>query len=729
MRNSFEKAIKRITEGAKTIENPKTRALFLEMVLDKVKAGGEKIIVHDVSDYIKVSCKLKSFDIDSIDDGFIYNSLCAGEIESKLWLQLFKTAYCKYDIPLFANDRYKYQFLIYESDYTLYREFKNGTRKPEEMIYIWYENGTRTFHSIFKPARSTVYISMLISAFYNDRMPTTFSKDVPKDLAEYLYDNNITDIAEQISDRLIEGFFEINIDKFNNNNYINARKFFIWVLNSISPYGYTAKCSLYRIHVLDHENFRPVFIKGGRPVLYNIFDEMPKHDIWMFIPNGENFSTFNTENVVMLDFTLLVNEQLRKCLKKYMWYGTGTINRRVSVFHTIIKIVNKLLPDKNHECTRIDSAFCASIKTLIKSEYANPQTASTIICRFSTFFSFIEIRGLLPVDKHCFLYLSSNHTERDHLTEGVPPEDIKRIAEELDRRKYSSLRDMAMYTVFHLNLNTEFRISQIMGLDIDCVKESMKKGEYYIYSGTKVSGGTPIEQPCAKIVKRIIDEYLEYTADLREKCENPNMKLKIFITQDAHSGIFYQFDRNDYQKALSNICKNIGIRVYRSRNIRTTYITNAKEYVMKNGISDATLLAISNHKSMDTVNSHYIEEKIRDSLQATYNVIIGDIDIKGIVAQDKDTITTTRGASVENECGYCQNEECDSTGPLPCLLCRHFATTVDRIPYFKSCIEMLDEKIANARCPHDVEDAINIKRLYVRYLEALINLKEKSNAI
>lgn len=127
------------------------------------------------------------------------------------------------------------------------------------------------------------------------------------------------------------------------------------------------------------------------------------------------------------------------------------------------------------------------------------------------------------------------------------------------------------------------------------------------------------------------------------------------------------------------------------------------------------------------INNHYFQEKIRDALQATHNVIIGDVDINGNIVKNKDLIHSNNENIVENGCGYCQSEFCDLNGPLSCLLCKHFATTIDRIPFFKKQIDILDESILKATIPHDKEDIVAIKRLFLRYLEELINVKEFNN--
>ena len=248
-------------------------------------------------------------------------------------------------------------------------------------------------------------------------------------------------------------------------------------------------------------------------------------------------------------------------------------------------------------------------------------------------------------------------------------------------------------------------------------------GEYLIVSETKVSAGAVVEQPCARVIKTVIDDYLSETAVMREKIESKEMKRYLFLREDSFNDIYKAISGTWFNNYLKKACDKLGIENITAQNLRSTYITNAKEYVMKNGLSDTTLLGITAHKSVNTINNHYLQEQIKDALQATNNIIIGNVDIHGNIVGKNSDIIKGKENSVENECGYCQNEFCDLNGPLSCLLCSHFATTVDRIPFFERQIEQLDKQILRAENKHDVEDFVNLKRLFARYLERLLVLK------
>ena len=61
---------------------------------------------------------------------------------------------------------------------------------------------------------------------------------------------------------------------------------------------------------------------------------------------------------------------------------------------------------------------------------------------------------------------------------------------------------------------------------------------------------------------------------------------------------------------------------------------------------------------------------------------------------------------------------------LDCPICKDFATTIDRLPYFEEQVRLLDQKIMAASIPHDKEDLVNIKRLFLRYIEEILKKKE-----
>lgn len=155
-------------------------------------------------------------------------------------------------------------------------------------------------------------------------------------------------------------------------------------------------------------------------------------------------------------------------------------------------------------------------------------------------------------------------------------------------------------------------------------------------------------------------------------------------------------------------------------------MTRAVEYALKKGISLLEVSALTRHKNFDTTNNHYVAQKIRDYLEATYMISIGNVDLKGqiIVAPEKDC---KKEDLVDDSCGYCFKESCGIFNGLDCPMCNGFVVTLDRIHFFESKIAVIDSKIHLAQIPHDKEHLLAIKRLYVAYLERLYILKEVSS--
>lgn len=725
----YQNALRLIKDQINKICDLKTRQICTGFFNDELSIQSENSIASVCCCYKKVFKQLASISIDNIDDSFIFESLTQKREISAVWLKLFKYAYEKCEVALFDANRHKYCFLSSHPNYELYETFKRKENKPELIIYSERPNSNSHTSMMFKPKNSNQYISELISIFISEKNASSISYKFPCSLAEYLYSNKITNINEQISDSLIEGFLNYDIDNRDNNWLGNAKEFFIWVLKSMPVDDQIKKCPLYRIQVLNKASFGKYFLKGARPVLYNRFDPVPTYDIWFLMPNGDQKGTtqLNDSSVITVDFTKIINDQMRTYAKHFVWYGTNNIATKVKDCTRFHVPLNMLFPNKNSIYKEIESSKCASYKTYITNAYSKTETRNSFIYTFGAFIKYIDQNNLIKVDKNCYLYLNNRGSLNTQGAKCIKKDELVSIAKFFDEHKNDSILDLQLYVIFHISLNTEFRISQIVNLTTDCVQQSLKKNEYVIISNTKVSGYHTIEQPCAQIIKKIIDDYLEASANYREECPDQNLKKYLFLIKDSYNGVYSLMDRGIFSKKISEISKSLNIGPYSAKNLRATFITNAKEYVIKNNLSDMTLLGITGHRNVDTINNHYIQEKIRDALQATNNIIIGEIDINGKIVGNPNSIKSGKDILVENECGYCQSEFCDSNGPLSCLLCKHFATTLDRIPFFKKQIVVLDKIIQDSKNPHDVEDAVNLKRLFARYLESLITLKEEQN--
>lgn len=87
--------------------------------------------------------------------------------------------------------------------------------------------------------------------------------------------------------------------------------------------------------------------------------------------------------------------------------------------------------------------------------------------------------------------------------------------------------------IFHLLLDTDFRISQLLHLDVNCIEPSVKAGEYVLRSNTKVTHDVrPHTFVITEATYRLLLETINFTEDVRERCSDPNLQDYIFFTKE-----------------------------------------------------------------------------------------------------------------------------------------------------------------------------------------------------
>lgn len=555
----------------------------------------------------------------------------------------------------------------------------------------------------------------MVESYFDSKYTMNTSCDFPYYITSFLAENSITSF-NGFSDDLIE---KCILNAPTTDVACGCRAFIIYcLLNSEN-----GKAKLYSVSVLCRQNFVAELTKGFRPVLYNKFDAVPSVDKWLLIPNGdEKRSTQMTaETITAIDFSIVTNKQMKDLLKKWFWAHSSSIATKSKDVPKIIYFINMFFTE-NEYVIRIDQNLCASYKSHVLSKWNVTETRNSRIYPILEFVRYLDNYSDIQIDKSCYLYLTNRGSLNKKGAVGVKKEELEQIAAYINDHKNDDHNHLCFYVMFHIALNTEFRISQIVSLSSDCVKESMKTGEYIIQSNMKQSGYEEVDQPCARVVREIITSYQAATSEYREQLQPP-LRQYLFVREDGNSKVKRPFNRSNFSDFLGNVCKELGLPRYTAKNLRITYITNAKEYAMKNGISDLTLLKITNHANIDTVNNHYIQEKMIDALQATIGVVIGDVNVDGTISASKDGYDTSKGSSVANGCGFCQSAECTSLGPSPCQRCKHFFTTLENIPYYRKEISRLKELNDGTKSPHDAEDLIKLIRLNTYILGKLIELK------
>ena len=77
-------------------------------------------------------------------------------------------------------------------------------------------------------------------------------------------------------------------------------------------------------------------------------------------------------------------------------------------------------------------------------------------------------------------------------------------------------------------------------------------------------------------------------------------------------------------------------------------------------------------------------------------------------------------------CGKCKALNCMYNTILPCITCENFVTTVAYEPFFQRMIEMIDDQLEMAKYPHDKEDLITMKEIYVSFIVEFDRIKQTS---
>lgn len=333
----------------------------------------------------------------------------------------------------------------------------------------------------------------------------------------------------------------------------------------------------------------------------------------------------------------------------------------------------------------------------------------------------------MSFDNLFFSYLSQYEEPSFHSGQSISERDLVAINNYF--RNFSSVFIYRLaYVIFHLALQTEFRIAQICHLTVDCIKPSIKPNQHIVYSNSKTSHGKRNSYIITGLTHRLLMDIINETEELREKCSIDSNRNYIFLYQNSITRAIGVMNTNAFDKCLKDCSKEQGWNyTYSAKNLRDTHMTKAFEYILRNGKSDTELSILSKHKHIDTTKNHYIQLELEKMLEATYGIIIGNtplLDVSSKIVKQIPASLNAPSATVENGCGSCTAECCTMTSSLPCLACEHFITTEGHEKYFIKAIEGVDLLIEKAKTQHDKDDLNTIKTLYVLYLKAINKHRE-----
>lgn len=481
------------------------------------------------------------------------------------------------------------------------------------------------------------------------------------------------------------------------------------------------------------ESFAKNYIEGFRYAPLNPNEEHPAFDKWAVSPNGLELKTAvdKPEHIKYIDFLRISNETVREAAKAWFWgeAKTGFENRYRGIVYIIeffesrdklrTMYFDKLIQAR--ACTDLDIKHTVLSEEIISytsewNEKTTDQSYRSRIVPLKLFLQYMNENDIYKTEVAAFEYLSTpkrgSKSKQEILP--IPKDDFKKLIETLENKAKGNNLHMLYYIVFCLNTLTPLRISSILDLDFDCVAEK-NKGIYALDVKVKTSDGDEKSIQISKEVKRLIDVAISLTANTRNTAPD-SLKHYMFLVNNQKN-LYRSIPHRSYNNHLHNCCSEAGIPLYSAQNLRKTYYTNLIENAIKNNVSLLSLKELTGHSNIDTTENYYVKENIRNYLEATMGVEIGNIPVIGTVVVE---YPEAKHEDIVNDgCGYCRNPECNVLGTANCLMCKGFITTPEHINQFEEAITVLNKQITDNENLHDKEHLYAVKRLYVAYLEQL----------
>ena len=511
--------------------------------------------------------------------------------------------------------------------------------------------------------------------------------------------------------------------------------FYRWLVNKYTEHPFFNSAFSMTKSLLFSSEITRLIGEGYYFMTYNPHAEIADHKKICFILRNMNHISTNmtSEDYTLLDLSGLQSWKYRKAVLGFFNSATSISAIHGSSQFTYVidslEFIEKLKAAGKYP--NPDPGFFTTQEAVLIRNYCNEKsmklsTKNNWIGAVRRFLQWCERNHVLTFEPTFFDYLRQYEEPSKTSGHSIPDGDLARISCYLHDHASESAKMRLTETVFHLALQTEFRISQILHLTPDCIRPSLKSGEYVVHSNSKSSHGTKNDYVITEATFRLLMDTVEFTEPLRASCNIEALKDYIFIYRGRNKSICH-YSPTTLRDCLKAACEALGLQKnYSASDLRDTHMTKALEYIIRSGKSDLEMGLLSRHRHLDTTKNHYIELELEKMLEATYGITIGSTGINA-ASNIVDKIPSTAQSSendVEYGCGKCTASECVLKTSLPCMVCKYFVTTVDYAPFFIQAIENIDQMIKASKTRHDAEDLVVIKNLYGAYLEAIYKIQE-----
>ena len=480
-----------------------------------------------------------------------------------------------------------------------------------------------------------------------------------------------------------------------------------------------------------------LLIQGYKIIKYNPLEPVPHDDKWILCFPREIATNMDMTYGLqqLFAFDEITNETYRLWTKSYVWQTNGSFSgksRTASALGTFFNYVDDiksgrrltLFAKKNTDLS-IRNEELQAYRNEVHGSTQNSSMRNHLIYDVRKALLWMDEASLTEVPIGVEVYLRNTTDTSKNDADPIPVEDLTSIAKYMQERSEDGVYERVMSLIFYLGVETNFRLSNICGLAVDCVQETTKRDEYVVVSKTKNSRSQEAKQAITIYTKQQIDELIDLTREYREECHTEELRKSLLLLPARHKkGSYYVVTPDAFNSYLKKCCRDIGVKEYTYSNLRDTYMTRVEEYRIRKSLSDMQKSVLTGHVITDS-DRYYTQTDIRTMLEAVHGVIIGDVDVAGKVVPEVEDEIRNAEHEVSHSCGYCERNSCNDHSTLGCLMCESFVTMVNRLPYFTEWIKQIDKQIEDADIPHDKESYVNIKRLILGYMERLVELRQE----
>lgn len=339
-------------------------------------------------------------------------------------------------------------------------------------------------------------------------------------------------------------------------------------------------------------------------------------------------------------------------------------------------------------------------------------------------FQWAESRGRLTFDRTFFDEFTQFEEPVKRNAKPVPDAELSALFILAKKKSEEGYLNKLFYLAMTMILQTHFRPSDVLSLKASNISLSESQHVYTIRHKTKTSGPNMQIDPLTRYDYDILQEAIKQTESLRECTSDDKLKDRIFIYKECH-GLVRAVVREDLYAYMGRLCTELGFaNIYGPYNLRYSYMTKVFQNAVANDLSEVELRVLTKHVKLGTT-AGYVKKNRSDYFKALYNVMLEDVqlDIAPKIVETMPDSAQELGAD-SGGCGRCKALNCIYNTILPCITCEHFVTTVAYEPFFKRMIEMIDQQLERAKYPHDKEDLVTMKEIYVSFLVEFDRIKQ-----